>query len=155
VVQPGEPQAPAQYAHLHCMQLPLVAGGCRPALAAVQCHWPHQRPVDLRLESNGHATVAQDAGDLAPLEPGSFDAGADFERDVTVDADGRAEVLKVLHLELCGAYVNSSIGLCAALQVFRLGRVNFQAVKGLGGRSTTASVLAVGDMKRWLGRRRP
>jgi len=94
-----------------------VAGGCRPAFAAVKCHWSHHRPVDLRLESSGHSVVAQDTGDLAPLEPGGFDAGADFGRDVAVGADGRAEVLKVRHLlEMRGAYVDSSVFQAVQLQ---------------------------------------
>jgi len=75
-----------------------VVGACRPALAHVECNEPHNRPVDLRLETGGHPSVTQDASDLTPLEPGGFDAGADFRYEVAVGSDGRAEVLKVQRL---------------------------------------------------------
>jgi len=89
------PRLQAQHAHIRGVQRLLVADGRRPALCAMHPYGSYYGPVDLAFETSRHAAVAENSGDLTPLEPCGLDPCADHWWWVAVSADRWVLVLEV------------------------------------------------------------
>ncbi len=95
VVPSGQIETPSQHSHFHCVKGLLVLGWCRPTLRSIKDNGTYHGLVNLGFHSNGHLSIAQDAGDLAPFHPGGVDSGSGIREGVAVTADDRSKILEI------------------------------------------------------------